>query len=377
MTFRFVSEPLVDHHCHGVVRRDLSRQAFEELLTEAVAPSPLGTTLFDSMIGLAIRRWCAPVLDLDPLVSADEYVDRRRELGADEVNSRLLAASELSDLIVDTGYVPEPIASPAELSRYAGARSFEIARLESFGQDLLREGVPAAEFGDRLAERLAASDAVGAKSIAAYRVGLRLPASKPSEAELADALRHIRPQHDGSYRIASMVVNGYLAWTAIEVGLPLQFHVGYGDSDVDLRECDPLHLTPFLRATQEYGIPVLLLHNYPFQRHASYLAQVFDHVFMDLSLAVHNSGALSGTVIGEALEIAPFGKVLYASDAFGLAELYYLGAVLFRRGLSRLLVSLVDEEEMTVADAERTARLIGSENARRVYRLETSDLRAR
>ena len=41
-------------------------------------------------------------------------------------------------------------------------------------------------------------------------------------------------------------------------------------------------------------MPVLLLHNYPFQRHAGYLAQVFDHVHLDVGLAVHNTGALAG-----------------------------------------------------------------------------------
>ncbi len=369
MTFRFVTEPLVDHHCHGVVRRDLDRQAFEGLLTEAAGPSPLGATLFDSMIGLAIRRWCAPVLGLGPLASPDDYLARRKDVGADDVNSRFLTASGVSDLVVDTGYLPEPVCSPAELGEYAGARSFEIARLENLGQHLLSEEVAPGEFGERLAERLAAAGAVGAKSIAAYRVGLRLPASKPTESELSAALMSIEPQSDGSYRIAHPVVNGYLAWTAIEAGLPLQFHVGYGDSDVDLLECDPLHLTPFLRATAGYGVPVLLLHNYPFHRHAAYLAQVFDHVFMDVSLAVHNTGALSRRVISEALEIVPFGKFLYASDAFGLSELYYLGSVLFRRGLSAVMESLVDDGQMTPRDAERIARLVGGENATRAYGL--------
>ena len=56
--------PLVDHHCHGLVLDDLDRASFEALMNEAAAPSPLGTTFFDSMLGLAIRRWCAPVLGL-------------------------------------------------------------------------------------------------------------------------------------------------------------------------------------------------------------------------------------------------------------------------------------------------------------------------
>ena len=59
----FVADlPLVDHHCHGVVTRDVPRADFEAMLTEADAPSPLGTSLFDSLIGLAVRARCAPQL---------------------------------------------------------------------------------------------------------------------------------------------------------------------------------------------------------------------------------------------------------------------------------------------------------------------------
>ena len=72
-------------------------------------------------------------------------------------------------------------------------------------------------------------------------------------------------------------------------------------------------------------MPVLLLHNYPFHRHAAYLAQVFDHVFMDVGLAVHNTGAPRPRCMRETLELVPFGKLLFSSDAYGLAELYLLG----------------------------------------------------
>lgn len=74
-------DDLVDHHCHGILLDDLDRTAFEGLMNEAAAPSPLGTTLFDSMLGLAVRRYCAPVLDLEPLAPAEEYLARRAELG--------------------------------------------------------------------------------------------------------------------------------------------------------------------------------------------------------------------------------------------------------------------------------------------------------
>ena len=77
----------------------------------------------------------------------------------------------------------------------------------------------------------------------------------------------------------------------MDLRLPVQFHVGYGDSDVDLDRCNPLLLTPLLRAIQPTGVPVMLLHNYPYQREAGYLAQVFPHVYVDAGLATHNVGA--------------------------------------------------------------------------------------
>src|SRR5215212_204444 len=93
--------PLVDHHCHGLVRRDLDRREFEAMLTEAEGPSVLGGSLFDSQIGFAVRRWCAPVLDLPAHAPADDYLTRRAELGAEEVNRRLLAATGTQTFLVD------------------------------------------------------------------------------------------------------------------------------------------------------------------------------------------------------------------------------------------------------------------------------------
>jgi hypothetical protein len=357
--------PLVDHHCHGVVTHDLDRPGFEALMNEAARPSPLGTTLFDSMLGLAIRRWCAPLLDLEPHATPDAYLARRRELGAAEVNTRFLGATGTGTFLVDTGLTPELITSPAELAALGGGTGHEIVRLEALGEAVLAGGVAPSGFAEEVVARLRASTAVGAKSIAAYRVGLGLPAQKPTEAELVAALGAADPA-----RLAHPVVNGWLAWTAVELELPLQFHVGYGDNDVDLADCDPLRLTGFLRATADRGVPVLLLHTYPFHRNAAYLAQVFDHVFMDVSLATHNSGALAPALLRESFELAPFGKMLFASDAYGLAELYHLGTMLFRRGLDTLLDCLVDAGEMTSADASYVATLVGSGNARRVYHLQ-------
>jgi len=47
--------PLVDHHCHGLVRGEIDGHEFESLLTEADGPGPLHPSLFDTQVGLAVR----------------------------------------------------------------------------------------------------------------------------------------------------------------------------------------------------------------------------------------------------------------------------------------------------------------------------------
>jgi len=243
-----------------------------------------------------------------------------------------------------------------------GGDASEVVRLERLLEEVLRDGVD--NVADAVVERLASSGAVAAQSIAAYRVGLDLPATRPGPDELAAALREVDPR-----RVADRTVSGWLADTALESGLPLQVHTGYGDPDLDLLAADPLLLTGFLRATEDLGVPVLLLHTYPFHRHAAYLAQVFDHAFMDVGLAVHNTGALSTALLRETLELVPFGKLLFSSDAYGLAEHYYLGAELFRRGFGSLVGELVAAGEMGEDDADRLAALVARDNAARVYGL--------
>ena len=180
-------QPLVDHHCHGVLRRDADVATLESMLTEG-AGFP-GGSVFDSQAGLAFRRLCPPVLGLPPHAELGDYVARRAELGATEVSKRFLVAAGASVLCVDTGYVPEPITSPAELGDLAGATAHEIVRLERVAEDVVAAGVGADGFADAVRSALATrtGSAVGVKSIAAYRTGLDLRAERPADSEVAAA----------------------------------------------------------------------------------------------------------------------------------------------------------------------------------------------
>ena len=174
-------------------------------------------------------------------------------------------------------------------------------------------------------------------------------------------------EHGG--RLEDPVLVRELLWTAVDLGLPLQLHTGFGDNDIRLHHTDPTLLTDWLHLTAG-TIPVLLLHCWPYQRQAGYLAAVFEQVYLDVGLTLHHVGPVRArAVLAEAMEITPFRKLLYSSDAYGLSEFYGLGALAFRRGLGDLLQERVDADELGLPDALRLARWAGADNARRVYRL--------
>ena len=89
----------------------------------------------------------------------------------------------------------------------------------------------------------------------------------------------------------------------------------------------------------------------------------------DSSVEYHAEGSQSPQLIAESLEVAPFSNQLYSSDAWGPSELHLLGALLWRRGITRVVGQWVRDGDWSARAAERVLPLIGHETARRVYRL--------
>jgi predicted TIM-barrel fold metal-dependent hydrolase len=99
------------------------------------------------------------------------------------------------------------------------------------------------------------------------------------------------------------------------------------------------------------------------------LAHTFSHVYLDVGLASSYVGYRAGALLAEVLELAPFGKVLYSSDAFGLPELYLVAARAFRRAAAEVLGGWARSGETTEDDARRVATMIAERNAVRLYQL--------
>jgi predicted TIM-barrel fold metal-dependent hydrolase len=367
------SVPLVDHHVHGAYAAGLSRADFEQSLNEASPdPIPDWMTQFDSQLGFAIRRWCAPRLGLPAHAPADEYWTRRSELGDEQVTAIFLGGAGVSDWLVDTGLRPATILGPAEMSAASGGRGHTIVRLEGLAEQLATDGIAGRDYADVFRARLAeaAAGAVGVKTIIAYRSGFGIDLSRPGEAAVREAAgQWIDGAGPAEPRLEDPVLLRFGLHAAVDLGLPIQVHTGFGDRDLDLHQVDPLLLLDFLRIPQVAAVPVMLLHCYPYHREAGYLAQAFHNVYFDVGLGVNFLGARSLDLIAESFELAPFAKQLYSSDAFGLPELHYLGSVLWRRAIATTLGGWVGAGDWSAADACRVAAMVARDNARRVYRL--------
>jgi predicted TIM-barrel fold metal-dependent hydrolase len=356
--------PLIDQHMHGCWLAAGDRQRFENGLNEANT-DPLADfdSGFDTQLGFAVRAHCAPLLGLPKHADPQEYWQRRSRLTETELARIFLRAAGVSDWLVDTGYA-EGVAGVAQVAELSANRAHDVVRLEQVAEQAAHAAGDYASAFEEILHRRAAT-AVGTKSILAYRGGFDGDLTEPSAAEVATAAARWRD--NGGTRLADRVLLRFGLHQALRVGKPLQIHVGFGDRDCDLHKANPLHLLDFLRRSGD--TPVVLLHCYPYEREAGYLAQAFNNVYLDGGLSVNHLGARAPAFIARLLELAPFRKIVYSSDGFGPAELHYLGTTLWRNGIHRVLSGFVDDGDWSAADAMRVVDLIARDNAARVYRL--------
>ncbi|MCJ1680267.1 amidohydrolase [Streptomyces sp. APSN-46.1] len=369
--------PLVDQYCHGVLRTELGLGTFESQLIPSAGPPAAGTTFFDTQAGFAVRRWCPPLLGLEPHCAPVRYLARRRELGVVEAGRRLLRGSGTSAYLVDTG-APGDLTGPKELSLAGDAEAHELVRLELLAEQVADTSGTVAAFLANLSEALhhAAAGAVaftcgadagaGSPSLGA---ALALAPEPPGPGEVRGAAGRWLAGRAKGEAVRDPVLLRHLLWSAVASGLPLQLHTGTGEEGAPERG-DPASLTAFVRATAGLGTRLVLLGGHPYHRQAARLAAVFPHVHVDLGLALAYTGARAAAVLAELLEVAPFGKLLYSSGGRRLPELHAVGALVFREALGRVLGGWVADGAWSWRDADRVAAMIAADNARRVYRLD-------
>ena len=280
--------PLVDHHVHGCWVRSPDRRRFENGLNEAnVEPLADFDSAFDTQLGFAVRAHCAPLLGLPRHTDADAYWNRRSEHAEDALAKLFLSDAKVSDWLVDTGFA-SGVADLDALGGMSIGYVHEIVRLESVAEEAIKEsGDYATAFARLLDER--AKTALATKSILAYRGGFDGDLSEPTLGEVAEAAQRWRDS--GNPRLTDRALLRFGLYQGLRLGKPLQFHVGFGDRDCDLHKTNPLSLLDFLRNSGD--TPIMLLHCYPYEREAGYLAQAFNNIYLDGGLAINYLGARS------------------------------------------------------------------------------------
>jgi uncharacterized protein len=314
----------------------------------------------------------------------DGELERRVVAGRDELAAadpagylrRLLDDAGAAALLVDTGFGDE-ILELSALEAAAGRPVHPIVRLETVAEQVLGAGGPEAgslaRFTDAVERRLAEAldgGAVAIKSVAAYRGGLRLADPGPAERRRAFAGLD-RARQAG--RFDDPVLEPFLVRRAAELAaarqVPLQFHTGFGDEDVDLPLADPALLRPLLGGPRTQDCPVVLLHCYPFVGQAAYLAGTYPQVWMDLSLALPLAEPIAARLVSEALGLCPAGKLLAASDGHSYPEMHWWGATVWRRALERVLRDQVEAGGLDETAAGAVAGRVLAGNAAELYRL--------
>lgn len=362
--------PAIDHHAHLLVDPQDGGLGLADVLTESSDPAQIAAGRDHP----AYHRGLGDIAELLGCEVSDEALTAARRADFPGHVERLLDACRLEAMFVDDGFQPPgtlPLDEHAALVRCPVRR---IVRIETEAEAAAAGGPPLAECRARLRETIAAAHAAGAiglKTIAAYRCGLDLPMPSPTAA--AGAYDDWR--RSGSGRLQDPELVSLFLADALEAaeGVPLQVHTGLGDRDQMLRSADPALLQPHIDRGMLATVPVVLLHCYPFVRHAGYLAGIYPNVHFDLSLAITLLPQRGPQLVTEALELAPPSKLLFATDASRLPEMFALSTRWWRTSLARALGDLVDDGFADEPRALRWARMILADNARRVYAYEGPD----
>jgi hypothetical protein len=370
---------LVDNHCHSLLadQGPYDLPTWRAFWSESNDPAMARDHVQSMPYYLWAMNQLAEEFDCEPTEAA--VLEHHNTHPGDGLSARLLRKSHFEALMQDDG-IPgqERGISRERVAELGRCNVGWIVRLEVFQQRLMPEARDFDDFVGRYRQEVAgfrAKGVHGAKSIAAYRGGLLI--GPPDEAAAREAFGplHETARRAGTVRLADKRLLDFTLHLAIEElarqELPLQFHTGYGDTDEDLRLGNPLHLRPLLEERRYWGAPIVLIHEgWPYVRETAYLTMAYAHVFMDLSYEIpymdygemyRFTQAALGTTAGS--------KILFATDSWGLAEHYFLGAKRGRAILGRVLGELVQDEVLTLTQAEHLAEQILRGTARQLYRL--------
>ena len=371
--------PVIDNHCHAVEAVQsadpvLWRERFTESPDPAVGAQHVKHTAFYRRLMRRAGAFYGIAPDRE-----GELLRHREKLGTAGLVGTLFRDARIGGVVIDTGYpAPDKAMSPSVLVEASGTEYVALLRLEVEFQKLI---VLHDDFDDLISDvgdlvsDLRTKGFVGFKSIAAYRTGLAIERWDANAARVAFGEARDEVASSGSVRLGYKPLLDTLLHIAFEAAaaqlLPVQFHVGYGDPDVDIRRSSPLELRALFEDPAYRSMPIVMLHGcWPYFREGAYLAAVYSNAYLDVSYSIpFLSRPEMTSTTRAALGAAPFSKVMYSSDGVGIPEMHWMGAIEGREVIGTVLGEMVDADELDDSEAREAGRLILNATAARLYGL--------
>lgn len=351
--------------------RKLSLSVVPEMFTdiedmEKFQPYP-GTNMWVQILFRHMAKYLDCHSDLISIVEARN----RKAKNFSIYTKELFADINLKGLILDFGY-PQPPIHRTDFQHMSGSKIWEVYRIEPVMVTLRKQKLSFGEFIERyrhdLREALKKEGVVGLKTIIAYRSGLEIGKKdeRAAEKDYKEFLLHekapAKAMRDYCFHIAME--------ECTESNKFMHIHTGIGDGEVVLSKASPGFLLDILRQPKYKETKVHLVHGgYPWMEEAAFIASILPNVYMDLSLQNPFTGHGVERIISQVLELAPFDKVMYGSDAFTVPEMNWFGVKLFKDCFERVLNDWVKRDYMDAEQARYIGEMILYKNFETAYKV--------
>jgi hypothetical protein len=353
--------PVIDNHCH------LFDVAYQERNLARTLSLSLNEMPLDQLTNtLVYRKMLKELGDFLGVHGRDEDILARRErlmqTDYQQYVDSLFKDARIHTLLVDLGYKPVEVGL-AEFEALAPARVKYLYRIETVLDEIWQQGLGLAAAEEKFYQSLDEAirrGIVGIKSIIGYRTGLDI-----KERPRADLRKNIKDEKEfRDYFLLRTIEK------AIELGLPLQVHAAFGESNINLLNNNPLLLKGVLDNPKYNRVTIILVHGgYPYSFEAGYLAAMYPDVYLDISEMVPLVPLGSSQGIRNMIDMCPLNKIMYGSDGFALPDLHWLGARVAKQEIAAILSELIalglQDQDLALA----TAGNIFFDTARKVYNL--------
>ncbi|CAH1764777.1 12668_t:CDS:2 [Entrophospora sp. SA101] len=326
----FISNhPLIDNHCHNLLKDYSDDFSLVRCFTEANYNDKI--QLKDTVIEtLSFKRGIKQLLNLlninDFVINDLNSVNKLESLIRNQFKFQKLCeiyfnSINIQCLLLDDGVSNLAVDKLESLdfhSKYV-ENIRRVVRIESISEQILNELSSLSsqqqitkafleKFNNEISQLYKSNQIIAFKSISAYQYITNIKNS---------SLKKLNNKI-----LIDFIINETFK-IAIKYDLPIQFHTGFGDNDLDLLLANPLHLRPLIEKFPDVKI-VLLHSSYPYTCEA---------------------------------------------DGHFLPETYYLATVQTKEILSKVLTEFVDSEYLNVDEALNIVKNILFENSNKLYKL--------